>query len=97
MAAADVGTLRTETKATTTWPIAQLLAILPKLLHSGIRSSKYYAKRNDCISLQAQTGRSRTANTEENYQKLFEEIQALYRNSIPGETSPDKKQKYSAL
>lgn len=88
---------RTETKATTTWPVAQLLSILPKLLHSGIRSSKYYAKRNDCISVQAQTQRSRTANAEENHQKLFEEIQKLYNSTVPGETSPEKKGKYDSL
>lgn len=77
--------------------MAQLLSILPKLLHPGIRSSKYYARRNDCLSLQAQTGRSRTANAEENYQKLFEEIQSLYSNTIPGESSPEKSKKYNAL
>ncbi|KAK1766437.1 hypothetical protein QBC33DRAFT_99845 [Phialemonium atrogriseum] len=88
---------KTETKATTTWPVAQLLSILPKLLHSGIRSSKYYAKRNDCISVQAQTQRSRTANAEENHQKLFEEIQKLYNSTVPGETSPEKKGKYDSL
>ncbi|KAK1757291.1 meiotically up-regulated gene 82 protein [Echria macrotheca] len=88
---------KTETKATTTWSIQQLTAILPKLLHQGLRSSKYYSKRNDSISIQAQTERSRSANRDENHQKLFEELQSLYRISVPGETSPEKARKYEAL
>lgn len=88
---------RTETKATTTWPVSQLLACLPKLLHAGVRQSKYYSKRSDCLTIQAQTQRSRTANTDENLEKLFEELQGMYRNTVPGETSPDKAKKYEAL
>ncbi|KAK3346760.1 hypothetical protein B0T25DRAFT_287130 [Lasiosphaeria hispida] len=88
---------KTETKATTTWPISQLLGILPTLLHPGVRSSKYYSKRNDCISIQAQTQRSRAANADENHQKLFEELQILYKSTVPGETSPDKTRKYEVL
>ncbi|KAH8903301.1 hypothetical protein BR93DRAFT_199481 [Coniochaeta sp. PMI_546] len=88
---------KTETKAITSWPVSQLMAILPKMLHSGLRASKYYAERNDCISLQAQTSRSRTANAEENHQKLFEEIQRLYDEKVPSETSPEKRQKYAQL
>jgi peptidyl-tRNA hydrolase ICT1 len=88
---------RTETKATTTWPVGELMGVLPRILHPGIRSSRHYSRRNDSISFQAQTQRSRTANADENYQKLFLEIQRLYRETVPGESSPDKKQKYEAL
>ncbi|KAB5542681.1 hypothetical protein GE09DRAFT_1136115 [Coniochaeta sp. 2T2.1] len=88
---------KTETKAITSWPVAQLQGILPKILHSGLRDSRYYAERNDCISLQAQTSRSRTANAEENHQKLFHEIQRLYDERVPSETSPEKRQKYAQL
>ncbi|KAK4444997.1 hypothetical protein QBC34DRAFT_359063 [Podospora aff. communis PSN243] len=88
---------KTETKATTTWPVKQLLGILPSLLHESIRSSKYYSQRSDSISIQAQTQRSRIANRDENHQKLFEELQALYKSTVPGETSADKIRKYEAL
>ncbi|KAK3319899.1 hypothetical protein B0T19DRAFT_433277 [Cercophora scortea] len=88
---------KTESKATTTWPVSQLLAFLPQQLHAGIRASRYYSKRNDCISIQAQTQRSRSANEEENHQKLFDEIQSLYSEVVPGESSPDKARKYEAL
>jgi peptidyl-tRNA hydrolase ICT1 len=88
---------RTETKATTTWSVPQLLRFLPKLLHAGIRQSKYYSKRNDCLTIQAQTQRSRSANADENRQKLFEELEDLYRRTVPGETSPEKAKKYAVL
>ncbi|KAJ9130282.1 hypothetical protein NKR19_g9963 [Coniochaeta hoffmannii] len=88
---------KTETKAITSWPVSQLMSILPKMLHTGLRESRYYAERNDCISLQAQTSRSRTANADENHQKLFEEIQRLYEERVPSETSPEKRQKYAQL
>lgn len=88
---------RTETKATTTWPVSELLSALPKLLHAGVRQSKYYSKRHDCLTIQAQTERSRSANVDENHQKLFEELQDLYRIAVPGESSPDKAKKYEAL
>lgn len=77
--------------------MAQLMSILPKMLRSGLRASKYYAERNDSISLSAQTSRSRTANAEENHQKLFDEIQRLYKERVPSETGAEKRQKYAQL
>jgi peptidyl-tRNA hydrolase ICT1 len=73
------------------------MGVLPKLMHPGLRESKYYSKRHDCLSIQAQTQRSRSANADENHQKLFEELEELYRKTVPGESSPDKAKKYEAL
>ena len=92
-----MGDDRTESKATTVWPVSQLSAFLPAVLRSKLRESKYYSKRSDCISIQAQTQRSRTANTDENHQKLFEEIKSMYETTVPGESNPDKARKYEAL
>ncbi|CAP64632.1 uncharacterized protein PODANS_5_9070 [Podospora anserina S mat+] len=88
---------KTETKATTTWPVPQLLSRLPKLLHAGVRESKYFSKRSDSLVFQAQTQRSRTANSEENRQKLFDELQQLYEATVPNATRPEKAAKYEAL
>ncbi|KAK4100387.1 hypothetical protein N658DRAFT_497379 [Parathielavia hyrcaniae] len=86
-----------ETKATTTWAVPQLLSILPSLLHTGVRESKYYSRRSDCLTIQAQTQRSRSANVDENRQKLFDELEDLYRRTVPSETRPEKAKKYEAL
>ncbi|KAK3321584.1 hypothetical protein B0H66DRAFT_175389 [Apodospora peruviana] len=88
---------KTESKATTTWPISQLLTFLPKILHADIRASKYYSKNSDCIIIQAQTQRSRSANTDDNHLKLFNELLCLYTKAVPEESSPEKKRKYKAL
>ena len=74
-----------------------LLGFLPKLMHASVRSSRYYSNANDCIAIHAQTSRSRTSNADENRQKLFEELQRIYRETVPGESDPAKKQKYEAL
>ena len=88
---------RTETKATTTWPLDELLGVLPKMFHPALRRSRYYARGSDSLTFQAQTHRSRTANTDENRRKLMDEIRRLYTETVPGETSSDTKAKYEAL
>lgn len=88
---------RTETKATTVWPIHELTRSLPKLMHAGLRSSRFYTGGNDSLTFQAQTTRSRTANAEENLEKLVEELQRIYQMSVPGETSVKKVKKHQAL
>lgn len=62
-----------------------------------MRSSKYYVKRSDSILVQAQTQRSRGANTDENRAKLAEEIEQMYKDLVPGITSSDTKKKHAAM
>ncbi|KAK1783287.1 hypothetical protein QBC45DRAFT_400187 [Copromyces sp. CBS 386.78] len=88
---------KTETKATTTWPISKLQAHVPKILHAKLRNSKYYTRGNDSITIQAQTERSRSANQAANHQKLYDELMGLYAKTVPAESSPDKARKYEAL
>ncbi|KAK6226546.1 peptidyl-tRNA hydrolase domain-containing protein [Colletotrichum tabaci] len=88
---------KTESKAITVWPVKDLLSVLPKLLHRGIRESKYYTARSDSLTLQAQTHRHREANTEENQHKLIDEVKRIYAETVPGETSPDKKKKHAEI
>ncbi|KXJ90755.1 hypothetical protein Micbo1qcDRAFT_72701 [Microdochium bolleyi] len=88
---------KTESKATTSWTITELSQCLPTILQRSLRSSKYYVRRNDSISVQAQTQRSRTANTDENRGKLLEEIQRMYKENVPGTTSLDTKKKHGAI
>ncbi|KAI0379397.1 hypothetical protein F5Y04DRAFT_128481 [Hypomontagnella monticulosa] len=88
---------KTESKATTVWSIEELSRGLPKLIRSSLRSSKYYSKRNDSITIQAQTQRSRSANTDENHLKLVEELRKIYKENVPGSTSSEKIKKYEAL
>ncbi|KAI1759903.1 hypothetical protein GGR53DRAFT_511856 [Hypoxylon sp. FL1150] len=88
---------KTESKATTVWSVDELSRSLPKLMRLALRTSRYYARGNDSITIQAQTQRSRSANNEENHQKLFEELQKIYKKHVPETTSTDKVKKYEAL
>ncbi|KAI3339106.1 peptidyl-tRNA hydrolase domain-containing protein [Ustulina deusta] len=87
---------KTESKATSVWPISELSKGLPKLVRSALRSSRYYAMRSDSITIQAQTQRSRTANTDENHQKLADELLRIYREKVPNATSEKKIKKHEA-
>ncbi|KAG7124387.1 hypothetical protein HYQ45_013667 [Verticillium longisporum] len=69
----------------------------PRPSQHGIRASKYYTSRSDSLSFQAQTHRHRDANTDENLEKLLEEVQRIYRESVPGETTPGKRKKHEEV
>ncbi|KAG9250517.1 uncharacterized protein F5Z01DRAFT_677645 [Emericellopsis atlantica] len=88
---------KTETKAITVFPLYELLAILPKTLHTHVRASRYYTANNDSLTFHAQTSRSRNANMEENRDKLVAEIKRIYHANTPNETSQDKKDKYEEV
>ncbi|KAL7619441.1 hypothetical protein AAE478_009980 [Parahypoxylon ruwenzoriense] len=88
---------KTDTKATTVWSVEELSKSLPTIIRSALRTCKYYSKRNDSITIQAQTQRSRSANTEENHTKLVEELLKICKARVPGVTSPEKIKKHEAL
>lgn len=88
---------RTETKAITTWTLSELKRVVPKLMHPLLEESRYYMRTKDCIAFSAQTQRDRNANAEENRQKLLEELQRIYSDAVPGDTSDAKRQKHTVL
>lgn len=88
---------KTETKATTSWPVGELIGTLPALLRDRLRTSRHYTKATDSLTIQAQAQRSRTANAEANREKLFEELVALYEATVPGEARPETAAKYKAV
>ncbi|TWU78197.1 hypothetical protein ED733_007820 [Metarhizium rileyi] len=88
---------KTETKATTVYLVKDLLAAIPRNLHSVVRFSKYHVASNDSLTFQDQTHRSRTANADENRRKLVEELTRIYKETTPGETSHDKKKKHEMM
>ncbi|KAI1290572.1 hypothetical protein F5Y03DRAFT_401171 [Xylaria venustula] len=85
---------KTESKAISVWPVGELSRSLPKLLRPALKSSRYYTVRSDSITIQAQTQRSRSANTEDNHQKLVDELHRLYREQVPSSTSETKIKKH---
>lgn len=88
---------RTETKAISVFPVKDILAVIPPILHPSIRMSPYYTAGSDSLTFQAQTHRSRTANADENRQKLAAVIAELYDEKVPAETGSDKHAKYKEV
>ena len=88
---------RTSSKATTNWPRSALATHMPKALHQSLKTSRYYVSSSDSISIQCDSHRGQTENEEENYRRLHDEISQIYKRSIPGVTSQEKKQKHEEL
>ncbi|CEJ91901.1 hypothetical protein VHEMI07584 [[Torrubiella] hemipterigena] len=85
---------KTETKATSVFPVYELARVLPHALRSALQKSRYYVASSDSLNFQSQTSRSRTSNQEENKSKLWEEILRIYDANVPGETSEAKREKH---
>ncbi|KAJ3475518.1 hypothetical protein NLG97_g9429 [Lecanicillium saksenae] len=88
---------KTETKAISVFPVKDILAVIPPILHPSIRMSPYYTAGTDALTFQAQSHRSRTANAEENRKKLVSIINQLYDEKVPAETGSDKHAKYKEV
>ncbi|KAI2607838.1 hypothetical protein GGR54DRAFT_643923 [Hypoxylon sp. NC1633] len=88
---------KTESKAITVWSVEDLSRGLPKLVRLALRSSRYYTKGNDSITIQAQTHRRRSTNTDDNHRKLAEELRKIYKDRVPEATSSVKVKKCEDL
>ncbi|KAH8717812.1 hypothetical protein HC256_002489 [Beauveria bassiana] len=73
------------------------ITVIPPVLHPSLRVSPYYTASSDSLTFQAQTHRSRTANADENREKLVSVIKQLYNEAVPAETSSDKHAKYKEV
>lgn len=75
----------------------QLLPLLPTVLHDGIRDSTYYAGKTNSLLIQSDESRKQTANKDTCYRKLNDLVMQVYNNTVPGETSPEQKEKVKKL
>ncbi|RDW73789.1 hypothetical protein BP5796_07231 [Coleophoma crateriformis] len=90
-------TNKTSSKATTKWPVDALISYIPKILHPQIKMSRYYTASSNTITIQCDTTRSQSENTDITHDRLFEELGEIYRATIPGETSPEQSEKVRKL
>ena len=65
---------RTSSKATVRIALSDLKSLVPALLHSKLRESRFYARASDDIVLQSDNSRKQKANAEECRLKLGSEI-----------------------
>jgi peptidyl-tRNA hydrolase ICT1 len=66
-------------------------------LHQGIRESRFYAANSDAITIQCDAQRGRAQNKDETHEKLFGEIEKIYKDTVPGITTVETKKKIESL
>lgn len=71
--------------------------MLPDALHNGIRKSRYHAEKTNTLLIQCDESRKQAVNKQTCYQRLNELIMDVYRQTVPGETSEDQKEKVKKL
>ncbi len=84
-------------KATLRIHTKDFLHLVPKILHSGIEGSRYYAHKSKSMVIQGDGSRNRTDNAQECYKKLHTLIVDIGRSTVRGETSPDRTEKIKDL
>lgn len=90
-------TCRVNSKAQLRVSLDELLPQLPSVLHDGIRRSRYHAEKTGTLLFQADESRKQAANKETCYDRLNELILDVYSKTVPGETSPEQKEKVKKL
>lgn len=71
--------------------------MLPEVLHPGIRESRYHAEKSNTLLIQCDESRKQYANKEACYERLNSLIMDVYHRTVPGETSPEQKDKVKKL
>lgn len=79
---------RSNSKATLRVSVKDLESIVPNLVHTQLQASRFYAKNSESLIIQSDTSRSATANAEDCFSKLDQEVIAGARKAIQGATSP---------
>jgi peptidyl-tRNA hydrolase ICT1 len=74
-----------------------LMPHVPKILHSQLRSSRFYVASSDCLQISAQTSRKQQSNKNECHEKFVQLLKDVSKEVIPGETSEAQKQKIEKL
>jgi peptidyl-tRNA hydrolase ICT1 len=77
--------------------VDSLFRHIPALLHSPVMASRYYVEKSRSLLIQADDSRKQGTNREACYDKLHELLIQLAKESIPGETSEDQKEKVRRL
>jgi peptidyl-tRNA hydrolase ICT1 len=77
--------------------MASLKSHVPKILHPELRGSRYYVSSSDSILIQSDAQRSQSDNKDDTRRKFNEELRQIYKNTVPGVTSPEQKSKVEQL
>lgn len=88
---------RVNSKASIKVPFSSLLPLVPRVLHNPLLSSRYTAQRSQSLVIQSDDSRKRAANVESCFDKLYQLLKSAAEDTIPGETSPEQKDRVRKL
>lgn len=88
---------RLNSKATARFHMKDLLSIVPRILHEPLRKSQYYARKSECLVIQADFSRKQRYNVNRCFWILYDIIKTAGRKNVKGETSLEQKAKVEEL
>ncbi|KAJ5156002.1 hypothetical protein N7492_008805 [Penicillium capsulatum] len=88
---------KVNSKATLKVPLAALLPLVPRLLHPELQASRYTSDRSQTLVIHSDESRKQHSNVESCFEKLHQLLQTSARQVIPGETSPEQRDRVHKL
>ncbi|TQB73584.1 hypothetical protein MPDQ_005688 [Monascus purpureus] len=88
---------KVNSKATLRVPLASLLPLVPRVIHSQLLSSRYAADKSQSLVIQSEESRKQATNVESCFEKLYQLLESSAKSSIPGETSQEQKDRVRNL
>ncbi|KAJ5735209.1 uncharacterized protein N7483_000334 [Penicillium malachiteum] len=88
---------KVNTKATLKVPWTDLFPLVPSLLHSQLRTSRYASERSQTLVIQSDESRKQASNVDACFDKLHRLLEDAAKAVIPGETSPEQKDRVQKL
>ncbi|PGH21573.1 hypothetical protein AJ80_03133 [Polytolypa hystricis UAMH7299] len=88
---------KVNSKATLKVPLDRLTKIVPLALHNELRASRYHAERSGNLVIQSDESRQQSKNLDLCYEKLRDVLLAAGKTAVPGETSPEQRQRVKEL
>lgn len=88
---------RVNSKATARFQMKDLISLVPGILHHQLRRSRYYAPKSETLVIQADGSRRQSANVDQCFQILRDQIIAAGKIVVRGETSPEQKARVKKL
>ncbi|KAL2788461.1 hypothetical protein BJX66DRAFT_255790 [Aspergillus keveii] len=88
---------KVNSKATLKVPLDTLMPLVPRILHSPLQTSRYYAARTHSLVIQSEESRKQAANVDACFEKLHQLIRVTAKDLIPGETSVEQRKRVHKL
>ncbi|KAJ5692983.1 hypothetical protein N7462_002406 [Penicillium macrosclerotiorum] len=88
---------RVNSKATLKVPLVELFPLVPRLLHSPLRTSRFVSERSQTLVIQSDESRQQSINVDSCYTKLYQLLVRSAKEVIPGETSKEQKDRVHNL